>query len=143
MKSYQELEKQLQRLKDQMTVLQDKHVALKKQHTTLQEKHTKSLKQPMGVYKYFDCSTAHITQQVNDWMENVPYSEIMLRIKPHDYGFWVQVPQDDQELSDVLQSDKVPDCLKAILKKADALECVYVNIDRDGDIYPDLMSYDW
>lgn len=96
-----------------------------------------------GIYKYLDCSTGHITIYDNDFLAGGGVEGDGLIIRPHECGYWLHVVSNDdlEEAEEVLQT--LSPSLQAVLRKAQRLDCNWVNLDRDGCEHDDLPKYEW
>jgi hypothetical protein len=89
------------------------------------------MKKDNGVYKYFDCSTMHISEKTNAYLQLTAD----LLVREHEYGYFIHVSEEIPT--------GIPTCLKAILKKAKKLDCQWVLLDCDGTEHDDLKKYNW
>jgi hypothetical protein len=106
----------------------------------------------MPVFKYLDVSTGHLS----DWeQENLPSIEtskayedaFSIRVIPHEFGWWVNVPSTEEELEEAIKSlltgggrfGNVALMLKYAFKK----ECFWINFDSDAiyDVEPGQETY--
>jgi hypothetical protein len=102
----------------------------------------------MPVYKYLDLSTAHVTEAEMDAI-NARFGDVddeTPRVIPHDYGAWVNVPEqqivdEDSEFYAAL-AERYPN-VAACLERARALECLWINFDQDASTHDGLPTYDW
>jgi hypothetical protein len=99
----------------------------------------------MPVYRYLDLSTAHLTEPemeaVNARFADV--DESTPRVIPHEYGAWVNVP----DLRSMPDGDDAivanyPN-VAAVIKRARALDCEWVNFDQDASHDDVLPTYEW
>lgn len=110
----------------------------------------------VSVYKYLDLSTGHLTKA--DAHELSGGMVCGCRVIPHDYGAWVHVPSsreladherltahehDECDLAvDVERAEELPS-LHACIMRARALGALWINFDSDGDVDPELPTYEW
>lgn len=84
-------------------------------------------------------STGHITEETAKILENYDFPLVVHRKEDdHEaYGFFLLVPDG------LLDPSELPECIQDIIIYAKALECDWINLDRDADVIPDLPVYDW
>jgi len=95
------------------------------------------------ITKNFDCSTAHITSKDNSNLKFEPFKpNAPLIIYPYKEGYFVYVPQIDFEQAlNTLTEYSVG--FKHLLRLAHNHECKFLHLDRDGETYEDLPTFDW
>ena len=91
-----------------------------------------------GVFKYLDCSTAHVTEEEMDALVEcvTPTSSYH-----DDYGCWmycIDTVYDD----DVSAWREYPN-LFGIVRYALARGCMYVRLDQDGWEHENLPTFEW
>lgn len=94
-----------------------------------------------GIYKYMDCSTAHITENDNNFL-TANYSDLIIYpfpIMPNKHGFWLFVPGSEEEIKEL----KVSVSIKNVLVRAFKNDCQWVKLDADGLVHSDLKKYKW
>ena len=79
------------------------------------------------IYKTLDISTAHYSQETDDFLWNVVD-------KMQDVSFAV-LDKDDLAV--------IPSELVFVMGYAAANGCSYIRFDRDGDIIDDLPTWEW
>jgi hypothetical protein len=84
-----------------------------------------------GFFRYMDCSTCHIRKDVSKSITDIE----SLIVYPHDYGWWVFVPEEIY--------DDVPKCLRDILFYARGGNAQWVKLDVDGWTWDALPKYNW
>lgn len=99
-----------------------------------------------GVYKYLDCSTAHITEKDNEYLSlmksNVlEIDNINIGFRRAPYGYWFHVTDEYFELKPKHKGFTVR--MIALLNKAREEGCQWINMDADGFQHPDLKTYKW
>ena len=94
---------------------------------------------PVAV-RFMCVSTAHITKQDNDAMSKNRAVDACgdLNFDRFEYGYYVFVP--DQNDTDELP---VSDTFKTLLHYARANGFMYIKLDCDGTVYPQLEVCDW
>jgi hypothetical protein len=110
---------------------------------------------PTGLYKYLDCSTAHMTLQDNDYLTEIAkyqgefdvlpehLADKELIVRDHPYGFWVHVSQEEEEQQAIQDSTRISPSLKQVFLKAQRLGAYWINFDRDAEVHEDLPENDW
>lgn len=79
-----------------------------------------------------DLSTAHVPSSTPDWGT--------LRWEEHASGWVVFVMDLDHEQI----MERVPKWLRPIWKIAQDSDCLIINFDQDGEVYPDFFEvYNW
>lgn len=73
------------------------------------------------------CSTGNLMQATCDAATD---GELLVMTIPHEYGFIVHVPDDDEIT--------LPDDLAAAFVEARKVGCTWINFDRDANAYPGL-----
>lgn len=91
-----------------------------------------------GIYNYMDCSTRHITVEDNKFL--LLCHSFFVTI-PHNYGCWISIFHDGDYFEENIE--KLSESLKAIFRKAISNKCNLINLDTDGFIHSDLVSYNW
>jgi hypothetical protein len=98
----------------------------------------------MTIRKFLDLSTCHLT--AGDAMR-LPELEVYgLRIQPHDYGWFVSVPQDPEERAIAIKTATatgLSDAFVTCIAYAAARDCWWINFDSDGDTDSALPVFDW
>ncbi|EJW14319.1 hypothetical protein M5X00_23230 [Paenibacillus alvei] len=84
-------------------------------------------------------STGHITEEAAKRLENFDFPLVAYRKEDdHEaYGFFLIVPDS------LLDPSELPECIQDIIIYAKALECDWINLDRDADVIPDLPVYEF
>jgi len=88
-------------------------------------------------------STAHLTEEDNDFLSNEEYSENLdCVIDETPYGWMVHISKNKDELF-----SEVHRLLSENFRKAMELafinDCDWVRFDCDGNVVEELKSYDW
>ena len=99
------------------------------------------------VSRNLDVSTCHITEDDDRRLSKAPdVGDDPLSVYPTSYGFLVRVTQDEG-----LAAEEVPLILGMgyslalvdLLARARKAGCVYLHLDSEGPIYPELPQFDW
>lgn len=92
----------------------------------------------MAVYKYLDCSTAHVSFQEKTLLEN---HVLPFKVMDHDYGWWLNVQpfveEDEEELH-----KRAPNIMR-LIKHALELDCNWINLDADAEELEGFPTFDW
>lgn len=93
------------------------------------------------LYYLMDCSTAHITKDDNDFLAEQVNTEFerTLIVTSQEYGFWVYVPY---EMEQIMEKE-ISDSLRTVLLKAFHANARYLLLDADGSDHEDLPTYEW
>lgn len=111
----------------------------------------------MGIYKYLDCSTSHITSSDSFILKKfaerdvetsfLPYSERSyppIHVIYYPEGFVVFVPDDDvEQILEECKQDGLSDSFAKIIKLAASENCPKVFIDADGAEIEGLDRHHW
>lgn len=91
-----------------------------------------------GVFKYLDCSTAHVSQETMRFLGRV-YSRnnIGQTVAAYEYGCFVSVPPEPT------YHDYLPQDLRNVLDFARANGCYILRLDADGHNYDELPTFEW
>jgi len=95
------------------------------------------------VRRFLDLSTAHLPQALRDAVPGdlrTAWGSAHVAVLDY-YGFWLWVPDDPVEASDLGGDEPVPPEVLAIQLRARALECDYVLFDADGARDDDLPLF--
>lgn len=98
------------------------------------------------ITKNMDCSTAHITYKDNVFLMLHSHNpSAPLIIYPFEAGFFVYVPQIDfeQTLNKLKESKEYSMEFRNLLCIAHDKDCKFLHLDRDGETYKDLPTFDW
>lgn len=98
-----------------------------------------------GVNNYLDCSTKHITEKDDTFLQTVADGNVFdspLIVINKKYGYWVNVPSDKDAYSRTINS-YISGSLKDIIRKAKIGKCNWILLDNAGFEHDDLQSYDW
>ena len=91
----------------------------------------------MYVRKFFDISTAHLTQETRDALDEGHGPTPIFR-HPDRYGWFIWVP-DAPEIPEI---EECPPDLMACILLARRHDCDYLLIDRDAELHPELTDYE-
>lgn len=93
------------------------------------------------IARMLDLSTAHITEETDEWLdEAVTYETYpIIAYQKGDYGWIVHVPDewDEEAVKDI------PADLLALLVFAKARRCHWIMLDRDAFAVDELPQYEW
>lgn len=102
-------------------------------------------------HTYLDISTAHVTKEEMEAIEKIAAVPLALRhaIEPLEipvsadtrYGAWLYVPDADPE-EDAVRREAYPN-IQALIDLARQNDCIYINLDADGEIEPELPRFQW
>ena len=59
------------------------------------------------------------------------------------YGFYIYIPEEDDSYSLIQKSELYSDAFKNLIRIAREHSCQYLKLDRDGQTYPGLKTFDW
>ena len=92
----------------------------------------------MGVCKYLDLSTSHLSTMGRLFLANPEKFEKQGKVVicPKSYG-WIILYWED------VYGKGIPGCLQDIFRLADKENCNLVVLDRDADVLPSLPTYSW
>lgn len=99
----------------------------------LREKHE-------GIFKYFDCSTAHV--QPKD-MNLLTAAERLVTI-PHKYGAFLNVPDiadEGETFYEEIREEGFSEDFIKILHFAYANDCYWINFDADGIMHHEFNDF--
>lgn len=103
---------------------------------------------PIRLRKFADLSTAHLTEDLSNWLEvecrrraDGHATEGMPSVWNLGTGFFIWIPDPDFEHPEFEQV--VDPVLKHILAYAGAVGADYVLFDRDADVCSALPVFDW
>lgn len=98
----------------------------------------------MPVYRYFDISTACLTERemhaVNGRLAELEHNSP--RVIVHEYGAWVHVPPDQTAEAAAELAATYPN-LDACIARAREFDCLWINFDADADHDAALPTYEW
>jgi hypothetical protein len=94
-------------------------------------------KKHLEIQKYLVVSTAHITEEENEYLRDEVYSQ--LSVYTTDYGHSIFVPHENLKKFEGIVGKNVLSLLKIAYKNG----CCYLKLDRDGFVYDDLPKFDW
>ena len=92
----------------------------------------------MGVCKYLDLSTSHLSAMGRLFLANPEKfeKEGEVVVCPKSYG-WIILYWEN------VYGKGIPACLQDIFRLADKENCNLVVLDRDADVLPSLPTYSW
>ena len=99
----------------------------------------------MGVEKYFSVSTVHITQedcQKLSW----PQEDLPIQVVAHENGWWIAVYDEQMLKEDVfpwMRGYGYSEAFINVIKMASKANCLWLNIDYNGDLVEGLSFCDW
>ncbi len=94
------------------------------------------------INKIFTCSTGHITKEDADLLrasDDIPSAH-------YEFGDFIPVPSDEDLYKDLLarcSSDGYSKEFIRLLEIAKENDCVYLQLDCDGETYEDLPEFSW
>ena len=88
------------------------------------------------ISKMLTLSTAHIKAATSSDME-VQVDGLPVFFAKDDYGWFVHVPTLEE------MPPNCPDDLEGVLAYARGLGCGWLCLDRDGDVNPNLPTWEW
>lgn len=94
------------------------------------------------IYKTLDISTAHYSQETDDFLWNVvdKMQDVSFAVIPTGTGFIIPVTFPVLDKDDLAV---IPSELAFVMGYAAANGCSYIRFDRDGDIIDDLPTWEW
>ena len=133
-----------------MDLLQERRNECTNPYSPLYQRITEAIEWVMPGYeiqRVFTVSTAHITAEDNEKLEAETARDDVpaLIVDSFKYGFYIYVnldPKEDKPEEDELNWD-FSDALKKLIQLARKLKCNYIKLDRDGETYSDLETFDW
>lgn len=94
--------------------------------------------QDLGVFKYLDVSTGHISKSSMEFLESVAgTNEIGQTVSSYEYGCFVSVREDRE------YHKSVPADLRKVLNFAQDKGCFIVRFDADGEGFEELPTFNW
>lgn len=109
--------------------------------------HESNVRTDLEISRALICSTAHITASDDDLFDKasqfiIPSSPILCDSFP--YGYWIYVnPSPTAFYFHQLVAFGYSLALVALLKLAHDNNCLWIKLDRDGDIIPGLETFEW
>lgn len=99
---------------------------------------------------YLCLSTAHITEKDNTLLSSLK-SDLdtfcAIRIVPHDYGYFIHVPNYNsdayEEMIKELLDFGLSESFILLHKYAKVNNCMWINLDRDGETIDYLQTFEW
>lgn len=90
------------------------------------------------IMKFIDLSTGYVKMEELTMMAELDEgSEIGVRVIPHEYGYWVNVPGEDSADNEEYLArlrekgyNSLADCVKYAFNN----ECLWINFDEDGGV---------
>ena len=106
------------------------------------------MKTKYEIQKVLVVSTGHITADDNNSLLHYPYNpqdlSHSLIVDSFEYGYNIYVNLDKNEPKIEDSPDwNYSDALKKLMQLARSLGCTYLKLDRDGETYDDLESFEW
>jgi hypothetical protein len=100
----------------------------------------------MGVEKFLDVSTGHITHEDSQYL-SIGYDNFPARVIPHEYGWWINVPEkklwEEESKADCMRKQGYSEGLISVLMFARNNDCWWVNLDCDGEYVDGLEIFEW
>ena len=98
-----------------------------------------------GVRRFLDVSTCHVTAKDCELLsydsETHACGPQIASVVAHPYGYWLIANSEDMEST--LREHGYSENLIAVMRKARALDCAWINLDADGTEHPDLNRHEW
>jgi hypothetical protein len=96
------------------------------------------------IIKMLTLSTAHITEETANELDteakSCGLSDIPFAVyREDDYGWFICLSSHLELLDEIY----LPEDFKACCYLAKENDCEWLRLDRDGEIVPDLPTYDW
>lgn len=98
------------------------------------------------IYKYMDISTGNLRREDAMLLDaHISHGRSCeVRVIGHDYGYFVNVPHDDQDdIYKALVKQGFSDDFVHCLIKAYARDCYWINFDQDGFADEELPFFEW
>ncbi len=100
------------------------------------------------VRRFLEIGTGHITEKDNDSLatEFPDYHTDGLICRPYEYGYWIWVPDEEEEFTQFIENLRDAEYSEALVKifeKARRLDCDYIVIDQSGPYHDDLEEFEW
>jgi len=99
----------------------------------------------MGVEKFLDASTGHITYEDSNKLLNFP-EVFPSRVIVHEYGWLINVMEGnllEDEMIKPMRKDGYSESFISLIRKASEHNCWWINLDCDGGYVEDLRSHEW
>ena len=101
----------------------------------------------MPIKNYLDVSTSHVTEEDAKILDSLHDSgEDPTRVIPKRFGWWVNVPDDDEWIERSTEGWKdrgMSDAFIGLLNYARTKGCSWVNLDSDADYEDGLPTFEW
>lgn len=95
----------------------------------------------MDITKVLTISTAHITEETDRKLQDESEVNNMC-ISVYDkaeYGYWIYIDPYDR----LMRNENIPVDLLNCIKLAQQNDCRWLCLDCDGEVVPELPTYDW
>lgn len=98
----------------------------------------------MGVEKFLDASTGHITYEDSLKLLEDP-SAFPSRVIVHDYGWWINIKgkEFEDEVILAMRTRGYSEAFVRLMRLAYTQECWWINLDCDGDDIDGLEIIEW
>lgn len=100
----------------------------------------------MGVEKYLDVSTGHITYKDSQILI-AQHRNFPTRVIPHQYGWWINIPEmkiwEENQVAAKMQTQEYSKDFTNLLLFALENECWWLNLDCDGSYIEELNCFEW
>jgi hypothetical protein len=109
------------------------------------KKHKRKKEFKMGVEKFLDAATAYITYEDSVKLLDDPVA-FPSRVIPHEFGWWINVPEVKLLEEDLIQPMKCADYSVRfinMIKMASKNGCWWINLDCDGGYVEGLEYNEW
>lgn len=101
-----------------------------------------------GVFTYLDCSTIHITEKDDTYLQTLSESATQLPTRLllyaevsswQDYGYWIYADLDGQTAQELEISESLFNVCEFAVQKG----CMWLRLSPDGTQFDGLTRYDW
>ena len=95
----------------------------------------------MDITKVLTISTAHITEETDRKLQDESeVNNMCISVyDKSDYGYWIYIDPYDR----LMCNENIPADLLNCIKLARRNDCQWLCLDCDGEVVPELPTYDW
>lgn len=101
----------------------------------------------MTILKLLDLSTGHLRSEDANKLTKILSSNQPSRVIPHEYGWWVNVVQEDtdtlRDVTDEFASLGYSKEFVFIYNHAFTHNCAWINFDQDGELLDQFKQFNW
>lgn len=123
---------------------QDFNALLAKAGYLLTKEPTNSEHEPIAItaWQTLDVSTHHVSEKTTDWLQQHAYSSPQEHggdpnwISTTPYGWFLHADEEPD-------AEVWPEDILRLMQFARKMDCSYILLDRDGETYSELPTYDW